>query len=147
MGISVFLTACFESSTKYPYIKGLKEYMHTVHKTKIDTIKNRVLYFLPVSECISCQSTELNLTMLSESRIKNMSLILIGQESNSRFTNLINNLGGIKFIDKESRINYYETGILKPLLLHIKNGKVYYFLNVTDYQIEKAKKYFRDNEL
>ena len=141
-GISiVLLISCLKSKPNYNYTKGISEYMYAIHKIQIDTITNKVLYFLPISECVSCSSTELNLKMLTELKTENLTPILIGVKTNSRFNTLSSSLKNISLLDKESKIYMYETGVLKPLLLHIKNGKVIHFFNVDDNKIEEARKY------
>ncbi len=141
----LFVTSCNEKK-EYKHIKGIEKYLKKEFNIELSNEKNRVFYFLPVNECVSCNGTNLELKMLqSLNPKKNILLIIVGMSHNSRFKNQIDNLNIPKIYDLNSTIYKYKSGVSKPLLLHIKNGKVNFYLKVNDLKINDAKKYLQNS--
>ena len=130
---------------EYAYFKGFSNYMYEEHKVNISNSRDIIYYILPLSDCNSCQGTLLNLEYLSSIKesLGNTILVLVGQTKNSRYKDFIDNLSASTkvLLDADNSIFDYQTGLGKPMLVHIKNGKVEHYLKITDFKIEEAGNY------
>jgi len=130
---------------KYAYFKGFSQYMMEEHKVELSKIDDSIFYILPLSDCSTCQSTLLNLELLNSINTEkdNIALVLVGTTNISTYQNLIKKITSTYMVykDPESSIFSYPTGLAKPMILHIKNGKVIYHMEITDFHIEDAGRY------
>ncbi len=146
--ILLFIICLISTSCKqegYTYYEGFRNYMTSKHDINIMNHEDKIFYILPLSDCTSCQSTSLNLELLAsfEEHNDKLTVLLIGQTNNSIYQGLIKKLTPKFDIinDTENTIFSYQTGLGKPMLLHIKKGSVKYHLEITDFKIEEAEKY------
>ena len=126
----------------YQYIVGLSLYLETHQAISVDQVKNTVFYILPLNSCMPC--TESNINMLSfipfKKEIKFLFVGTLDQINPSIIKNICSTNRCI--FDNGKIISHYETGLGKPLLIHIKNGRVYKYIYVTDSKIDEVKNYF-----
>jgi hypothetical protein len=142
----IIVNSCNNHENNYLYSAGIKNYLNDILKIDIDKVDNSIMYFLPINECITCSGTSLEIDMLYQiPQQKNFKLIIIGLDKYSRFFNRINSISQQTYFDNKLDITRYPTGVSKPLLIHIRNGKIDYFLKVSDQLIDKAKKYIIQN--
>lgn len=144
--LSNILFSCSNNSV-YEYNEGFSKYMKDTYNIYIENDKNTIYYLLPLSDCNSCMSTELNLEMLSalpKSSISKISLIVIGKTKREDFKEAINDLENkyknILF-DKNNKIYSYQTNIGKPLIIRINSGKCIYYNEIYDTKIDTIKTY------
>jgi len=133
----------------YSYQKGFSQYMLEVHSIDLDDLEDKIIYTIPISDCTTCQSTLVNLELLNalDPGHKNLIIILAGRTNNSVYKNLIKSISS-RFVilkDTENMIFNYPTGVAKPMLVHIKKGRVFHYLNIDDFKIEEAEKYVSSN--
>jgi len=119
--------------------------MANKHDINILNQQDKIFYILPLSDCTSCQGTSLNLELLNSFENSNdkLTILKVGQTNNPSYLDIIKKLT-LKFDiinDMDNTIFNYQTGLGKPMLLHIKNGRVQYHLEITDFKIEEAGKY------
>jgi hypothetical protein len=145
--ISIFIfiyASCNNPCNEYDYLDGLASYLENELGKDIRQIESEIFYFVNMRGCETC--IELNLEMLSElPKLSDVTLVLVGMSE--KYGNRIDQLGdnvNILF-DEHNNIRKYETGLAKPLLLHITKGKCAKYLYVTDFEIENAKEYMIDN--
>lgn len=149
--ICVFLLVCFSSCSnnysEYEYEEGLLFYLEEETNIKPNSIKNDILYITPLDGCEYC--VEQNLYNIAKNSSSDFSVLFIGkpmnQEIESIYHNVIEQFNGEIFYDKKNRINYYDTGYGKPLLVHFKEGKLVYSLIIQDDLIQKASDYIKEN--
>ncbi len=140
--ISLVLVAC--TTKEYPYHKGVTNYLNTEHNIDIENCENQIFYFLPINECTSCQETTLNIEMLKKiKKYHNLTIVIIDLNDDSKFNSDIENVNNRLLFDQKSSIYKYPTGVAKPLLLHIKKGKIIYSLQVDDPKLKTAKDYIQ----
>jgi hypothetical protein len=142
----VFLTlTCCQKEITYKYLPGLEMYMQDVHRTVISNTEETIYYFIPVSDCNTCQSTFLNLEVLNSLIIKKPKVVVIltGLATGEAYEKAVGLLKSKYEVltDPKDAVNAYQTGISKPLLIHMKSGKVLYYLTVTDDKVYKARQY------
>ncbi len=142
--ISFVCISC--NQNKYPYEKGIAQYFNEVHKIGVDKFNKKLVYILPINECVSCNETTINLNMLNNLPIdKNLLILIVGLEENSIFKQKVNKIKNICLFDNNARIYNYQTGLQKPLLLKYENGKIKYYLTVKDTKLIGAKNYIEKN--
>lgn len=116
----------------------------SVFQIDINKVQDRVYYILPVNSCEQC--VLMSLEMLNNiEKISTVTIVFVSSAKNKRHRDIMKQLEG-KFevlLDMTSKIYDYETGIGKPLLIHIKNGKPLFVLEIQDNQIQKANDYLR----
>jgi hypothetical protein len=131
------------NQNNYKYFDGFSFYMKSVHNIDILTSNKEIIYYVMLVEgCEPCIAG--NSAMLQKiKKNNNLCLILVGniEESSdsATFLKLNNKMQVLK--DPNYEIFSYETGISKPLLIHIKNGRCKHFLLVTDFEIENTYNY------
>jgi hypothetical protein len=142
----VFLVSCGgQDKSSFQYQEGLFSYMKEELKLEPETIEDNLFYFLPLESCTPC--VEGNLQAL-ESLPKNDALfpVFIFSEKDIsqngyavRCKSVCNKFSCV--YDSETDYMMYKNGIVKPLLIHIKKGGIIYAQEISDFEIEKAKKY------
>lgn len=139
----LFPMAC--NTVSYPYSKGLEMYMSQEHATDLTQIDDRVYYFIPLNDCSSCKSAELNLSFLNNlvAPPANLSVVLIGSTRLPEYKESLQKLRHRYTVleDTNGTMFNYQTGLGKPLLIHIKKGEVTYYLSITDFDLETVEAY------
>lgn len=131
----------------YKYLNGFGLYMKSVFNVNIYNPETDIMFYaILVNGCEPCVFE--NTKMLNSIVSNNLVLILVGDlkessgyESFVKYSNKFTT-----FNDKNYEIFSYETGISKPLLIHMKNGKCVKFLKVSDFDVDKAKEYIISNK-
>ena len=140
----ILLVGC--QGEEYAYLKGFEQYMIETHQ--LDINKNeKLFYVLPISDCNSCMGTTLNLEALKNISQPNdkLCIVLIGKTNRQDFQESINKLSTSFRVlrDDDRLIEIYQTGLDKPMLLHLNGGQLNYYLKIIDSKIEKAKAYLK----
>lgn len=146
----LLVTGCQEKVT-YKYLPGLELYMKEVHNTAILETQETLYYILPVSDCNTCRTTDINLEVLNSLTLKKPELIIVlsGIANKTTYKNTIEPLK-LKYKvleDPKALINGYQTGVSKPLLIHLKEKEVRFYLNITDDKVDAAKQYLEEINL
>lgn len=126
----------------YVYIDGFAIYMKSEFKIDIyNTKEDNIYYLMLVKGCEPCIIE--NTQMLANIDSDKLVLLLVGdpKESNKyeelkSLTKKFNTLN-----DRSYEIFSYETGISKPLLIHMKNGECIKYMKVSDFDVNLAKEY------
>jgi hypothetical protein len=143
----VCITSCSNSDSEYEYEEGLLFYLEEETTINPNSLKDDILYITPLDGCEYC--VEQNLYNIAKNSKSNFSVLFIGepmnQEIESIYNNVINEFNGKTFHDKKNRINYYDTGYGKPLLVHFKDGELIYGLIIQDDLIPEASNYIKDS--
>lgn len=148
IALGVFVCICLTSCDKkevYPYLHGFSSYMKYEHDVDVSSINDNMFFILPLSDCESCQDTPASLELLSSIKKpqKNLTVILVGTTQNPSFTAQIKALGtSVKILrDEKNSIYNFQTGLSKPIFLHIKKEVVVYYLNIAGTKLEKVHAY------
>jgi len=74
-------------------------------------------------------------------------IILIGDYTNSNWVDIISKIKKQFQVleDTNNEIFHFETGISKPLLIHVKDGVCVYFKSISDFEVDQAYKYLQNN--
>jgi hypothetical protein len=138
----ILLVGC--QGEEYAYLKGFKQYMLETHQLDINN-NEIIMYVLPLSDCNSCMGTALNLEALKTISPPNnkLCIVLVGKTDKQHFQETINELSTSFWVvrDEDHSIDTYQTGVDKPMLLHLKGGQLIYHLKILDPNIEQAKDY------
>ena len=139
----LFPMAC--NTVSYPYSKGLQLYMNQELAIDVTQIGDRIYYFIPLNDCSSCKSAELNLSFLNNLVIPpaKLAVVLIGSTRLPEYKESLQKLRHRYTVleDPNGTMFNYQTGLSKPLLVHIKEGEVTYYLNITDFDLETVGAY------
>jgi hypothetical protein len=137
------LCACTKHAD-YPYLSGFSLYMKQVHQITI-TEGEQLYYVMPIDSCEPCVVQ--NLEMLQKlSPIAKLRPIWVGKSGDkgiSEKVSILQKQYPLSLIDAQNSVFQYETGLGKPVLLHLKNGNSIYYLYVTNDIIEKASDYLK----
>ncbi len=147
----LLIVAGCQQQLTYKYLPGLEMYMKEVHNTAILDTEETLYYILPVSDCNTCQTTDLNLEVLNSISLKKPELIVVlsGITNKTTYKNAIEPLK-LKYKvleDPKAIINSYQTGVSKPLLIHLKEKEVRFYLNITDDKVNMAQQYLEEINL
>ncbi|MFT7055208.1 MAG: hypothetical protein ACJAXB_000482 [Candidatus Endobugula sp.] len=126
----------------FEYSEGLSSYMQRVHDFSIEKSKNQILYFLKLNSCEPCVASHLEI--LKSVKDKKFNLVLIGT-TDQNLSEIMANQNITIFTDLNSEITKYRTGMGKPMIVHIKNGKIIYQKSFYDSDIEMARSYLINN--
>ncbi len=135
------MLSCSEKVEKneYRYSEDFFSYLNEVHGIKYE--ENSLYYLLDLQSCDPCIDT--NLKMLSElDRISNLNIILLAKPRFAKWDNELKKIFETQNIleDVNGEAYLFELGLGKPLILYsIKEGEVFNYLSVSDFEIEKAK--------
>lgn len=92
-----------------------------------------------------------NIMMLEElpSGLKNFSPVFLGQSDNREVSSLYDDVIQVKFENsmfiEEFSIQDYRLDVIKPLLLHFKNGQLVFLKNYNDFELQEAEAYILAN--
>lgn len=147
--INLLVVFSCSNMEKYTYYNGLSKYMIDNFNIDFNNVDDTIYYFLPINRCNTCEGTNLNLKALNSlDSKKNVVVIIIGLEENSTYTQKIQNLPfETVLFDNKGLVNKYQTGILKPLLIHVNKGNCIFYLEINDPKIGKAKQYLLENAI
>lgn len=143
----LLLLNCTSSNNRYYYIEGFERYLNDIHQKENFGENNVIYYITPISDnCDSC--IESNLILLNNLNTElNLTPILVGKNQDKNYSKVIdevvNKYPEILF-DSNSKIFSYQTGFGKPLLIHVKNGRCIYFMEITDFKLDEAKSYLEN---
>jgi hypothetical protein len=115
----------------------MTKYLSDVHGLEVEFEKDRLLFFLNINSCEPCVND--NLEMLSDLVVKNLIVILIGE--NDELLNQVKFTESITVLnDTDSQIMKYRTGMGKPMLLQVKDGRYafYHSYNSTESALTKT---------
>ncbi|MEM9920204.1 MAG: hypothetical protein AAF990_19055 [Bacteroidota bacterium] len=141
--LSIF--AC--THQEYAHFQDFKLFMAQEHRIDLSQTTDQIYYVIPVSSCNTCSSTTLNLELLDSKRHQShknqLTVILTGKINEPTHLKTINQLDASYNLIRDigNRIEQYQTGISKPMLLHIQNGKVKRYFKINDPDIEAVGKY------
>lgn len=140
------LTAC-RKECAYPYMAGLKRYLSEIHDYRLSDVGEVIFYVTPLDGCDYCVRE--NLLVLIRNNNKKVVPVLIDKSYNQQFTTLANEVTEsykVVLSDPANRIQRYQTGYLNPILLHIRNGRCVFYMEIPDTEIPKAEKYLKMTE-
>lgn len=133
----------------YEYIDGFKKYITNTFPSE-NKNEHTIYYLIPVNGCESC--IDLNLDLLNNNSFTSkidLKIILIGETYDPIRKSKLDNLK-INFnllYDLTEEIFKYETSFSKPMIVEIKNNNCLFHLNVSDFKIDDARKYFELKEI
>jgi hypothetical protein len=117
--------------------------MQKIHKEDLTEINgDKIFYFLHLRSCEPC--VDKNLSMLAEvSKHPNLKICLVGKIAVAQFEEKAKLVmeKHLPYLDIDSEIYSFETGFSKPLLVHIKDGRCVTRIQVSDSEVDNAKKY------
>lgn len=144
----IFLFSCGEKSatTQCKYFEGLDLYMQRIHNINIKDVEgDKIFYFLSLRGCEPC--IDKNLNMLSGiTKNKNLIICLIGKLELMQYEQTLNlvTITHTPILDLNGGVFSYETGLSKPLLMHIRDGKCVDITNVSDNEVDRMATYILD---
>lgn len=142
-----YLSSCAPTNSKYEYEEGLLFYLTEETEINPNLLDDKILYITPLDGCEYC--VEQNLYNIAKNKGTDFSVLFIGEPMNQEIETIYNNVvkefNGEIFHDKKNRINYYDTGYGKPLLVHYKSGELKYSLIIQDDLIPEAADYIKEN--
>ena len=129
LSTSAWVWSCTtESVQEYEYMSGLKRYMLSEHAVDLLYIEDKKMLFMDLS-CEACTMSKISFLDKDPGHF-GISIYVSGDTTNSQTIGKYGEI--IQGMDIESKYHLYETGISKPLLMHIKNGKPVKYVFVTD---------------
>jgi hypothetical protein len=146
---TLMLASCGKqkSSDINQYEASIFSYLTEVHDIDTENIKDNIYYITPLSGCIPC--VEKNLYNVSKILNPKVSVVFIDEVDdigiNKLYSQVMEQYTGLVYFDKHKKVYFYETGYAKPLLVHIKNRKIVYYLNIEDDLVPDALAYIREN--
>lgn len=143
----VCISGCSNSNSRYEYEEGLLFYLIEETNINPNALKDDILYITPLDGCEYC--VEQNLYNIAKNSNSHFTVLFIGEPMNQEietiYNNIIKEFNGKTFHDKKNRINYYDTGYGKPILVHFKDGELVYSLIIQDDLIPEAADYIKEN--
>lgn len=144
--LTAFLLSCErKNATSFAYKEGLFSYMEKELNLSPRTVEEGIFYFLPLESCTPC--VDANLTALENLPVnKILSPVFIFSEKSISKNDYAVRCKSVcsKFncvYDSETDYMMYKNGIVKPLLIHLKKGKIVYVQEISNFEVEKAKEY------
>jgi len=145
--VLLLFVSCGNEKEIYKYENGISQYLNEEFNVKN---KNGFFYFLHLSDCYTCCGTGDNLRMLTEvSKQYTLTVVIIGKTNRQDFVDKIKNLKKENIIcieDSLNSIQYYETGVLKPLLMHYDKNENVFFKRIIDSDIPFVKEYICNHQ-
>jgi hypothetical protein len=126
------ISAC-SSNVDYEYMKGFERYLSEVHEISLKDVNNSVYYLIPLNGCDYCALE--NMRAIISTQNKSVVPILVGFEISKDIEDLKKELlqdNRKVLFDEHSKVSKYETGFFKPIVVHVKDGKLEYYKYVTD---------------
>ena len=129
-----------KSDSEYVYSEQFIKYTSEVHG--FTPQKGRVYYLIDMFSCDPCINA--NLRLLSElEKNENLEIIYINRPRFNTWNSQIEDINK-KFnylTDTGGEANLFELGLFKPLLLVFGENEVKDFMNISDFEIEKARRF------
>lgn len=144
--VVMFLAQC-STRESYPYIRGFSHYLKNEQKIDITRVNETIFYILPLKSCTPCVYQ--NVAMLENvGRCKLLQIITVGAAEDSEIALRVSKLCATNTClqDPSQTIFSYETGLGKPLLIHMKQGEVVRYIYVTDFKIPEVTEYLKNIE-
>jgi hypothetical protein len=121
---------------------GFEQYLKDVHQTSMEDVQDNVFYIIPLNGCEFCAVENMRsiLTLTDQKIIP----ILVGIENSiqvEKFKAQILEQRKIVLTDESSLVSKYETGFFKPIVVHIRQGKLVYYQYITDDLISDVHNY------
>lgn len=142
--VALLLLQCSNSRESYPYIRGFSHYLRNEQKIDITSVNETIFYILPLHSCAPCAYR--NVTMLENlGNCKLLKIITVGAAEDNEMALRVSKLcaNNTCLQDSSQTIFSYETGLGKPLLIHIKQGEVVHYIYVTDFKIPEVTDYLK----
>ncbi len=139
-----FLKSC--SNEKLNHIEFAR-YMKEVFKIDIKKHNcNNIYYPIHMQGCHSCLKRNIDLLLKINTSKNDFTPILVGVYRKRKLDSLICKLQKKHscIIDKKQKIFHYRTNFAKPLLVHIKNGKIKLYKEVVDKYVPNVYKYLKN---
>lgn len=139
-----FLLSCTSAESDiYPYINGFKDYMYFQHQVDISNTSDSKYVVIGINGCEPCVLNMLEILCFMNSK-ENIIPILVGvaqqkdirtlkKKVESKYSRII--------YDSEAMIAGYSTGYGYPIMVHIKNGKVVKYIDITGQSTEEFREY------
>ncbi|MBC8754295.1 hypothetical protein H2O64_06405 [Kordia sp. YSTF-M3] len=142
----ISLSGCAPKEPKCEFYEGFSFYMKEEHKVKITDESSKIYYLMPLAGCEPC--VESNLEMLQTiPKSDSLLIIFIGTADIEKYAleaaALKTKHHYLEDIDRN--ISSYETNFGKPLLIHIENETCKAYNQITDLEVEEAKRYLEEN--
>ena len=142
----ISLSGCAPKEPKCDFSEGFSFYMKEEHNITIASVASTIYYLMPMSGCKPC--VESNLEMLASiSKSDSLTIIFIGVSEIEQYTSEAIALKAkhnyLEDIDRS--ISAYETNFGKPLLIHIDKENCKYYEEITDLEVNDAKKYLEEH--
>lgn len=145
--IVLFLSQCNSSRESYPYLRGFSSYLQNEQKIDITRADETIFYVLPLNSCAPCVSQ--NVAMLEKvGHCSLLKIIAVGTAEDGEIASRVSNLcaNNVCLQDPSQTIFSYETGLGKPLLIHMKEGEIVRYMYVTDFLIPEVNEYLKNIE-
>jgi hypothetical protein len=130
----------------YAYEEGIRRYMDETHDLNFSKIDNSIFYFLELSGCDPC--VQQNITLIEKNIRVDLVPVFIGETLNAEWINIISTVSQANqkaLFDKENKARFYELGMGKPLLIHVKKGEIVYFKAIKDSMLDEVQSYLDEN--
>lgn len=145
--IALFLSKCNTSRDTYPYVNGFFNYLKNEQKIDITRVDETIFYILPLNSCTPCVYK--NVAMLENvGHRKLLQIITVGVAEDDEIALRVSKLctNNVCLQDTSQSVFSYETGLGKPLLIHVKRGEVVRYIYVTDFKIAEVTDYLRSTD-
>lgn len=141
--IVLFTISCSSFKKECKYFKGFSLYLKNTFDFEVSDIEKQIFYMLPLAACDQCLQVNIDMLERFDGDTSKITMVLIGTlndaELGQRVQSLTSKFKTIK--DRKSKIYKYETGLSKPLLVHIEAGKCKMMKEIADNEIEYISEY------
>ena len=144
---ALILVVSCKRQCHYPYLDGLKSYLHEVHQYDLPPKGDFIFYITPLDGCDYC--VRHNLLVLSRSANKRLIPVLIDKNYNPDYMAMVKKIKSrypLVLEDPSAAIQHFQTGYLEPVLVHVKNGRCLFYMEIKDSDIPTAEKYLKTTE-
>lgn len=145
--IVLFTLSCSSLKTECKYFEGFSLYMKNTFDFEVSSVDRQIFYILPLAACDQCLKMNIDILERLNSDNSKITMILIGTTNDDELSKRIQLLT-VKFKainDKKSMVYKYETGLSKPLLVHIDDGECRMMKAIADSESEYISKYITEN--
>jgi len=141
----ISLLGCVTKEPKCEFYEGFSFYMKNEHAIEISEKTSTIYYLMPLSGCEPCVASNLEM-LASIPKSDALLIIFIGisemQQYNEEAAALKKQHNYLEDIDR--KVYSYETNFGKPLLIHIDKENCKSYEEITDVEVNDAKKYLED---
>lgn len=144
--LCIALIGCSSKEKTCEFYEGFSFYMKNEHHIEIAKKSATIYYVMPLSGCEPCVASNLEM-LASIPKSNSLLIIFVGISEMQQYKKEADALKKQHnyLEDIERNIYAYETDFGKPLLIHIDKENCNYYEEITDLEVEDAKKYLKEH--